>query len=214
MDRFYILIILVLIIILEIGIKFYEMMKLQDRISFLNEFNDKFVEYCNGKGKNNDLYTWLIRKSNKMQSEIGIFGIVDYKAPYTNHIINNFQLILNGLPKTRDDFINNPGSQHAVLVNEALLRYGGWLEELVESLRKTITNPFILLIDGIKSILSLPILILHEIKLLPVNIYQKLRDNIIDKFLAGIITLISIVSGIITIFTGWKPLIDTILNLF
>lgn len=69
---------------------------------FANEFRDNFISYCNSQGEYHARFDWLMRHSNRMQTDMGTYGIYgSYKPPFANYAYTNYPIILNMLPELR-----------------------------------------------------------------------------------------------------------------
>jgi hypothetical protein len=80
--------------------------KLSDRLEFAGEFRNRFVKYCNSEGQDTETYNWLILNCNKMQTQMGKYGVYRaFRPPYENYIINNYPIVLNMIPEVRKRLI-------------------------------------------------------------------------------------------------------------
>ena len=72
-------------------------------LNFLTEYRNKFVEMTNkfyeNKSLDNQLYTYLIEKSNKTELLLGQSGRVHYMPPFVNYTIPDYPIVLNTIPK-------------------------------------------------------------------------------------------------------------------
>lgn len=186
-------------------------------INFTSEYRNTFVEfatqYLNPEDKqfNGEKYLWLTKNANKIQSNIGHTGMMDYIAPFRSHIIKNYQIILNTLPKFRDGSVE---SFDINSVDDALIRYVGDLEELEGYYRKRIKNPLIWFQEGVNEILGLPLLILTSFGILSQRSMYRIKHNIIFRVISGIVGLTSFIAAIVTIIQGKEQTIQFFQNLF
>jgi len=210
MSRFIVLIGIIVLITVEIIFKIIELYQLNERKAFLLEFGDKFNKYCESRGLNNEVYIWLINRSHKMQRELGVFGLIDYQAPFSNRMVNNYQIILNALPEVRQEYQMGLGHDHAHLVSETLIRFDGWIEDVKESQRKKLVNPIVLFRDSIRRIIVFPIWLLKELGVFSIRVADMLTGNYLFTLISSLITLLGLVSAIITIVSGWDTLIKII----
>lgn len=202
--------ILFLILISVIGLysivkKIYSLAKCYN---FSGEFFDKLEIYIESNGRDNVSYSWLVSKSSKMQNYIGLFGIMQYRPAYQNYIINNYQLIINGLSELRQ-YYESPYSyklanQMAQTLQEALIRYIGTLEDSKEIYFAQLKNPIIWFREGIQIMIGLPFQVLVWFGIVSSVSMSKFTTNIIFKFLSGIIALLAFLGTVITIVLGWK----------
>jgi len=140
-----------------------------DKIDFAQEYRSHFIELTNKYFENYDSwtrsgtldrekYTWLTKNVSRMQSSLGGFGIMDYITPFQTMKFSNYQIIINTIPKFRDDSVKEFDVN---AVDDCLLRYVGNLERLSEKTQKNLKNPFIWFREGFREILSIPIFILN-----------------------------------------------------
>lgn len=197
------------------------LMKLSSKgkeIDFTADFRNKFVQFTNQylnpeeKEKfNYEQYYWLTKNVNRIQSNIGFTGMMDYIAPFRTHVFQNYQIILNTLPKFRDGSVE-PFEINSV--DDALIRYIGDLEESHEYYRKKIWNPLIWFQEGIIEILGIPLLLLNSFGILSQKSMHQIKQNLIFRIITGIIGLITFLAAIVTIIQGKEQTIEFIQNLF
>lgn len=182
-----------------------------DSINLANDFLTKLREYFHSRGKNLDAYSWLIYNSNKMQNEMGSFGIyAKYKPPYQNNYLNNYPIILNLIPELRrileDEYLKDTSIsiQYAQAIEEALIRYLGKLGELLKENEKALKNPVIWLREGFQLIISFPILLALWLGLISRKVYNKIIENFIFKGITAIFVVLGFLGTLITIVLGWN----------
>ena len=186
-------------------------------VNFTSNYRNTFVEFTNqylnpdNKQFNGEKYLWLTKNANKIQSNIGQTGMMDYIAPFRSYIIKNYQIILNTLPKFRDGSVK---SFDINSVDDALIRYVGELEELEGYYRKRIKNPLMWFQEGINEILGLPLLVLTSFGILSQHSMYRIKHNMIFKVVSGIVGLISFIAAIVTIIQGKEETIEFVKNLF
>jgi hypothetical protein len=128
------------------------------KIDFAGEYRNKFVEFANKYFKTHDrwsrsgdldgeLYVWLTMNVSKIQSYVGSFGVMSYKPAFQNYMINNYQIIINTIPKFREGQVE---SFDVGSVDDCLLRYIGHLEEYQKDTQRNLRNPIITLFPPIK----------------------------------------------------------------
>ena len=216
MNILIILIAIISIIIIGFVSIVLELKRITDKHNFAGEYLDKFVEFVNSKGKNTTEYNWLILKSERMQSQLGRSGLINYKMAGSLQFIPNYPIILNFIPDIKSeldkDYILSIDNFNYTInsVRECLLRHIGILEEIVDNKRKEIKNPLIWLREGFKIILILPFIILNQLNLLNDSSYHKIKKSRITKFATSIVTLLGIISSIMTIALGYEGFINLI----
>ena len=187
-----------------------------NQINFADEYRNKFVELTNKFSQNyehfnhsgnldNELYVWLTMNVNKIQSNVGSFGVMTYKPAFQNYMINNYQIIINTLPKFREGKVEN---FDVVSVDDCLLRYIGHLEECKKDTQKNVKNPIIWFREGFKEIISLPIFILSWFGIFSRKTVDNIKDSVVFKVIAGLIALVTLVSGLVTIVVGYDKTIE------
>jgi len=193
-----------------------------EQIDFANVYRNKFIDLSNKFFQNydrfshsgnldNELYVWLTMNVNKIQSYLGSFGIMSYKPAYQNYMINNYQIIINTLPKFREGKIEHFDVASA---DDCLLRYIGHLEEVGKETIKNLKNPIIWFREGIKIIISYPIIILSWFGIFSRRTVGTITDSPVFKIIAGLIALVTLASGLVTIFVGYDQTVEFLTRLF
>jgi hypothetical protein len=191
------------------------------KIYFGNEFLAKFRTYFNSQGQDYESYSWLIHKSPRMQLEMGVYGkLAAFRPPYTNYVIQNYQMIVSIIPEIRKEFEDSPDfrntralHEYIALVQESLLRYHGILTDSCEAEQKRLKNPVIWLAEGVSWVLLFPIFIMSWVGLVGQASVRDVARSAIFRILAGIFTLIGVLGSVITITIGWNSFITTLRNL-
>lgn len=204
----YLILFLILILVigaLSIYVKIYALAKYYN---FSNEFLNKLQIYIKSNGRDNISYTWVVSKSSKMQNYIGPLGIVQYRPAYQNYIINDYELIINGLSELRkyyeSPYLMELAGEMAQILQEALIRYIGTLDDLKEIYFTQFKNPIVWFREGIQIMIGLPFQVLVWFGIVSSGLVNKFTANIIFKFLSGIIALLTFLGTVITIVLGWE----------
>jgi hypothetical protein len=176
------------------------------RFEFAAEFQKQLYRYLESKGQSNDAYSWLILRSQKMQSEMGGAGILAaLSLPFGRGTIPNYPIILNAIPELPQMFAgpfgHNPG--YAKMINEAILRYLGMLQDEQEEAQRDLKNPVKWLLEGIQFVAAIPILILKSCGLDSVPGLGWLINSWFSKFVSGLVALITLIASVVTIVAGW-----------
>jgi hypothetical protein len=177
---------------------------------FASEYRNKFIELANkyfeqydkwSKSGNldNELYVWLTKNVSKIQSNAGSFGVMSYKPAFQNYMINNYQLIINTIPKFREGQVEN---SDVTSVDDCLLRYIGHIEERSEQTLKNLKNPIIWFRIGFQEIISIPLFVLNWFGIFSKQRINGIMESTIYKIFTGIIALITLLSGLVTIIQG------------
>ena len=182
---------------------------------FANEYREKFIEFVNEKTKsgtlNTELYHWLTKNSAKIQSQLGTFAVMDYKPPFANYFLRDYQLIINGIPKFRSGTENE---LDITSIDDSLVRYSGFIEDILSENAANLKNPIIWFREGIKNVLSLPIYILYWFGIMQYRTVAAITSNLFFKILTGLAALIAVASGVVTIINGKDKTVEWILDLF
>ena len=203
---------LIIVLLTGLILTFRRHSKILKDLDFAREYRDKFVEFVNHYFKNNDrwsnkgnidgeTYVWLTMNVNKIQNKVGGFGIMTYKPTYQNYMINNYQLIVNTLPLFREGKVENFDANS---VDDCLLRYLGHLEGNTQETFKNLKNPIIWFREGIREILSIPILLLSWFGIFSTRTVNRIIDSTIFKIIAGLFALVTFISGVVTIIVGYE----------
>lgn len=186
------------------------------KIDFAGEYRNKFVHFANKYFQTSDgyhrrgdidgeLYVWLTMNGNKIQNDVGSFGVMSYQPAFQNYMINNYQIIINTVPKFREGHVEN---FDVGAVDDCLLRYIGYLEEYRKDTRKNVRNPIVWFREGFREVLSIPILIFNWFGIIGNQTVRSITNSLIYKILTGIMGLVTFVSGIVTIIVGYPETIE------
>lgn len=194
---------------------------LLSKIKFTNDYRNKFIQFSNqyfetydGFNKTGNVhgeqYIWLTMNVNKIQNMVGTFGVMIYKPSFRDYMINNYYIIINTIPKFREGPIE---SFDVNSVDDCLLRYLGHLEELLEDTQKNLKNPIIWFREGFKEIISIPIFLLNWFGIISNKRLSSIKTSVFYKIITGLIALVTLVSGIVTIVVGYDQTIEFIKNM-
>lgn len=195
--------------------------KVVKKIDFADEYRNKFVEFANKYFKTHDrwsqsgdldgeLYVWLTMNVSRIQNYLGTFGIMDYIAPFQTYKVSNYQIVINTLPKFRNGSIQDFDDNS---VDDSLLRYIGYLEEHSKDTLKNLRNPIVWFREGFREILSIPIFILSWFGIISNRTLNSIKDSLIYKVISGLIALVTLISGIVTIVVGYDQTLKFISKL-
>jgi hypothetical protein len=179
-------------------------------LNFATEYRNNFVEFANSylatynhsyeqSVFKSDLYTWLTMRVNQIQADMGGIGTLYYIAPFRAYHVENYQIVLNTLPKFRlgkvDDFDINSS-------DDCLIRYIGFLEQEIGRVGNQLKNPIIWFKVGFQEVMTLPLYIFNWFGILSDRAVVKVTHNIIYRVLSGLSGLVTFISGIVTIIQG------------
>jgi hypothetical protein len=195
--------------------------RLLSKIKFTDEYRNKFIQFSNQYFETYDrfnrsgdvhgeLYVWLTMNVNKIQNMVGTFGVMSYKPAFQNYMIHNYYIIINTIPKFREGPIE---SFDVNSVDDCLLRYLGHLEELLKNTQKNLRNPIIWFREGFKEIISVPIFLLNWFGIISNKRLSSIKSSVFYKIVTGLIALVTLVSGIVTIVVGYDQTIEFIKNM-
>ncbi|MBI3809356.1 MAG: hypothetical protein HY284_02715 [Nitrospirae bacterium] len=189
---------------------------------FASEFLGRFREYFSSGGKDYEAYSWLVHRSPKMQTDLGSVGIMAlYRPPFAQYGYRNYPIILNMLPELRrefaDDFLTHHSSlpnEYGAAIQETLVRYLGVLDDEAVQQQLELRNPLVWLREGVRFMLLLPVLTLSWVGLISAQAVGRVSTNLLFKIVAGIVTLIGVVSGIMGIILGWEDFLKILKSKF
>ena len=188
------------------------------KIEFADEYRYKFVEFSNKYFESYDRwsrsgnfdgekYVWLTMNVSRIQNNLGTFGIMDYIAPFQTYKVSNYQIVINTIPKFRDGSIQDFDVNS---VDDSLLRYIGYLNEYQKDTLRNLKNPLIWFREGFREILSVPIFILSWFGIISNRTLNSIKNSLIYKVISGLIALVTLISGIVTIVVGYDQTIEFI----
>ena len=157
-----------------------------------------------------------------MQYELGQDGIYAHMIdPLNGYEVNNYPLLLNFLPEVMfyiNHFDNSVFMERlfreANACNDMFTRHLGTLFDIESQMRKGLPNPFSAFAEGIKTILLLPLLLLHWFGFVSNSTTEKARGNQIVKVINAVIALVGFVGSVITIIIGWNEFRDILMSFF
>ena len=185
--------------------------RVNKKIIFAGEYRSKFVTFSNRYFENYDRltrsgnfdgeqYVWLTMNVSKMQSNLGTFGVMDYIAPFQTYKVTNYQIVINTIPKFRDGSVKDFDINS---VDDCLLRYIGYLEEYSKDTLKNLRNPIVWFREGFREVLSIPIFILNWFGIISSRTVNSIKGSLIYKIISGLIALVTLLSGVVTIVVGY-----------
>lgn len=191
------------------------------RLTFADEYRNRFIKVCDEYSENrnkasnrkfdpND-YMWLMMNVNKIQTQLGGDGIMHYIAPFQTHTIPNYEIILNTLPKLRNNKIEEFDINYS---DDSLLRHIGKVQESYDLDRKRIKNPLMWLVVGFDKVTLFPFYLFQLFGILEPSTIYRISQTILFKIIRGLIGLITLVGSIMSIIQGREETIDFINSLF
>lgn len=221
MNRKIIITLIIVIVIVIIGkVKvLYLKQKNCEEIETLNEFENIFNVFSREIINNNldrNIYSLLIRKSEEIQDLLKNNRIINsYKTSHFNRTRYNYQVIVSELPKIKYKYstlpvgrgVRNLEIQKSInLIENALDRKNGLMENLNKTYIKESKNPFMLFINGIKFFITLLIFVICCIGFKKRESCGKITNNSIVNFISAVIStvivIINLYGAIVTIVTN------------
>ncbi len=183
--------------------KFAEMSK-----KYLSTFNKLSFE-----GQiDNDLYVWLTKNVSRIHKILGVFGIMEYYSdPIARQRISNYHIIINTLPKFQNHNIQKFDINST---NDCLIRFCGELENRITLNKKELKNPILWFRYGIQIILTSPLLLLNWFGIIGKKRVNEITENVVFKFVSGIVSLIGFLSGLVTIIAGYDEVVQFFNKIF
>ena len=192
---------------------------LENRRTNVNDFRNKFIDLANQlmqKGYfDAALYQECIMNVDKIQIELGVLGIASYIKDGLRGIQgNNIPILINYLPELRsysndlhNCIVRERLLKNIELIDDLLLRHISNLNDAIDSIKSTIFNPFSCFVESIRWILELPIFILSSFGIISDTVTTRVYGSVFFKVISGIFSLVTFVSGLMTIVLGWDQFI-------
>jgi hypothetical protein len=181
--------------------------KVESNLEFTAEYREKFHAFVDQD--DSSAYAWLTLNANRMQAQMGSEGLMTFKPPFANHMIQNYPVVLNVLPEVRkcltDELLSRTLlNQYASLLDETLMRYQGSLLERHRQAVGLVKNPVVWLASGIRSVLAVPIWFLASAGVLPRSFASRILGSSVYRVLSGLVATIGFISAIVGLVTGWE----------
>lgn len=215
------LIIGIVIFILAIGFIdiFLEIRNFNEKHSFAMEFLEKFQQYVISMGENYQDYDWLTLRAERMQSQLGGAGLMNYKMPGSQNYIHNYPIILNLLPDVRNEFSDRSRLRNHLefpinMIRDTLLRHIGFIEHIKKDYDKQILNPLMWFRNGVLIVVLFPIKILQSFGLLSDSSYARAKSSKALKFVSSLISFLGFISSVMSIALGWNEFIKLFQKIF
>ena len=179
------------------------------RVELLNTYAEKLGEFWQSGGYDGEKYGWMIAHSDRIQRDMGPYGeFGTFRAPYNQFVVTNYAIVLNHLPELRRNIGSRTGIEYFNQLQEALVRYGGHLEEMSEKSSESLRNPIIWFRTGVEEIITLPLTLLTSLGLISTRLVGKIINSWFIQFIIKIVALISFLSAIVGLVTGWEGFLN------
>jgi len=181
--------------------------RLAEQSALAYEYLSKFNTFANSYTSSfyAQLYFWLVSKSDKIQSQMGFCGIADYRPPFANYIMRNYQILVNTLPQMRT---RKAMADNVAMCEDALIRYIGLIDDSLAYSASRLKNPLVWLQEGARLILAIPIITLQWVGLISPTKVDAVTLNPLFRVFSGIVLLLGLVASLLTIILGWEKLIE------
>lgn len=189
---------------------------LSDRRQFAVNYMDRLRDYIDSGGRDGEAYAWLTHRANKIQKEMGSYGVMKhFQRPYSSVMFNNYPIVLNVLPEIRshidDPVMGNLVVQYANALQEAFLRYLGALDDALEDARSDLRNPIISFRQGVQTLLLAPKYLLHWLRIARrPSLYSR---GALVTIMSGVVALVGLLAAVITIAIGWEEFSAIVMGL-
>jgi len=147
-------------------------------------------------------YAWLTMKVHEMQYMLGHLGLVDYKPAYQNNYLRDYKVVVNTLPKFRDNSITANEANH---VDDCILRYLGNLELNTKTFHSKYRNPLECAKYGLRWILSKPIEFLGGFGIVS---DAKVKQYVGSQLFKGVHGLVWLAGAVVTMVEIFRLLIS------
>lgn len=220
MDKLIPILIFASIVALGFIMKCIELSDIAQRIKFTQDYRDKFITLVNGIFSNHNfnqqLYYELTLDINSMQYELGSDGIYVYATDNLKGVrASNYQLLINFLSELRNALNEQDNSIMMARYNQSIqdcddmfIRHLGTLQSSDKLIRKHLFNPLSCFSDGMKFIVSLPVLVLNWFGFISDNTARKAKHNWFIKSLSLVASLVGFTSSIMSIIMGWSEFLE------
>lgn len=198
-----------------------EVLRGEEKIKDISNFLNKFGKYVQSQGSDYEAYLWLIQKSPKIQAMLGGYGEASlFRPPFANFAYRDYQIIVNVIPEIRKEFEDDAYlrntralNEYIALVRDSLLRFVGVLNDELETKKKKLKNPVIWFSEGVSWLLLLPFSLVQWVGLLSERLVNGIANHVLFKIMAGLASLLGVISTLMTIMLGWGAFLSAIQNL-
>lgn len=167
-----------------------------------------------------DTYVWLTLHATRMQAQMGSEGVVTFRPPHANYVVNNYPIIVNSLSELRkcltDDFLsrgNLPRQYHA-LIDDALLRHLGTLTEHLRLNAESLRNPLKWAALGTQWFLYLPLWFMASLGIIRRSSATRFAASAVFRVVAGLATAVGFISAVVGLVTGWEQFASIVRKVF
>jgi len=184
--------------------------RLLDRYNFAVEYTNRFNQLLaslEAGSFDGEAYQWLTMNVDKVQKQMGMIGLIHYRAAFGLYTVPNYPVVLNTLPKIRR---GEAERSELDWVHDALIRYIGTLQDPLDRTKAELRNPIVWLRYGVQAVITSPLLIAGWLGFMAYSTVERLSSSPAARLLASLLSLLALLGTVITIVTGWGPFIETI----
>ncbi|MBV5347763.1 hypothetical protein JZU46_06080 [bacterium] len=174
-------------------------------VEYAEKFSDFAMQALKQEQLSDKLYVWLTKNVDKMQESLGVIGIVQYKPPFSQYAVKNYQMLINTLHQISNRTAHNDDIN---LCYHLLVRYVGVLEEAEKSTKKQLRNPFIWFSEGVRLAVTSPLYLLNWFGLLGSSTAERLSESLLARLISGIFALVGFLASIVQILQGWDDVVN------
>jgi hypothetical protein len=188
---------------------------LTEKKSLCSEFMQTFRRFVDSVGEDREAFGWLLHRSHRMQELVASQGNFAIKRPFASSSQSGYLIITNGLQETemylRDRDLQRQGLDMAGMMDNAMVRQLGILDDEIEVDAAAIKNPMTWFREGVGTLVRAPLTVLEYFNILTPAFVANIEGSRIFKVLTGIAALLTLIGGIFGSFTDIlskiKPLI-------
>lgn len=185
-----------------------DLLVLGGRHRFSLQFLEKLNEYIKSIGADGEAYSWLIKRSDRLQRQMDCdeSAVIHAAGSY----YDSCPVIANMLSELRSSFThssfpraNLPGQYGNALI-DLIMRHTGEIEDRKASQLLRLVNPFIWLREGIRTVLCLPLTVMHWLGIMS---ERNLRESMGSRFFrvfSATVTAAGLGAAIMILLTGWQ----------
>ena len=192
--------------------------RLNGRLDRLNAFSDLLGRYFASGGQDTEAYRALTVASVAMQSDLGRYGVyAKYKPPHANYFFNSYPVLPNLLPElnraSHDDLLSQRiAPEYAASIREVLDRYSGALNGWIDHADGNLRYPLRWFAEGVRGVVLTPTLLLRSFGLQLGS--AEPGSGGLFRALTAVLSLVTLISGLVTIATGWHAAVTFARRLF
>ena len=185
----------------------YDFCLLKQRKRFGKKYLLKYKQLVDSGPSEKKHYQWLLRNVDKMEYQMGEYGLIGYRPPFANYQIQNYAALSNTLLNIR-----TPAAVDLAGTQALLERYIGARDNQIAKKWKEIFNPLIWLTRAVRLILlDGPLWIFRSVGLMSGNTENKIRNYSLVNPIIGTITLLGSLASIVS---GWNSLVKFLSQIF